>query len=400
MSAILPENVCGRPVRDGNFYGRSRDVARLWARLETDHVLLTAPRRVGKTSLMYALQAGGRGQEGWIGAVYFSAENVVDEHDFVAKLYAEIAMAPGCEAVAAALQGRAWAAAIGAIAKVSAAGLALELRQKAPATWAVLAADLEDAVRSLPPQGRLLVMVDELPVFLLRLLALAPQRAEDFLSWFRAFRQGRPDGTDSVRWLLAGSIGLAPLARRQHWSKLINDLQPLTIDALAPEAAEGLLAGLADRYDLQLTPEGRRAALALIGWPIPYFLQLLVAELRNLPADPIGPDGVEAAFQRLLSVASSKNFAPWWERLHDELGPTDAAAARAILSVCAADPDGASVATIAAAVANHWTDAARDESRSTLLETLEHDGYVTPDVGRWRFRSPLLRAAWIARAAR
>lgn len=400
MRAVLPENVCGRPVRDGNFYGRSRDVARLWARLETDHVLLTAPRRVGKTSLMYALQSGALAREGWFGAVYFSAENVVDEHDFVAKLYAEIAMAPGCEHVAAALEGREWAKTLGGISKVSAGGLAIELRQAAPAAWPALAADLEDAVRGLPPQGRLLVMVDELPVFLLRLLALHPQRAQDFLSWFRALRQGRPGQPDDVRWLLAGSIGLAPLARRQHWSKLVNDLQPLTIDALAPEAAEGLLTGLAERYDLQLTPEGRGAALGRVGWPIPYFLQLLVAELRGLPPEPIAAEGVEAAFQSLLSVASSKHFAPWWERLHDELGPTDAAAARGILSVCAADPSGASVATIARAVVNHWSDVDRDESRSTLLETLEHDGYLTTDAGRWRFRSPLLRAAWLARVAR
>ncbi|MDP2316584.1 MAG: hypothetical protein Q8P41_27065 [Pseudomonadota bacterium] len=400
MSEVLPENVCGRPVVGGNFYGRTRDVARLWARLETDHVLLTAPRRVGKTSLMYALHAGGAAREGWFGAVYFSAENAVDELDFVSKLYAEIAASPGCEHVASALKGRAWASTLGEIAKVTAAGLALELRQAAPTTWTVLAADLEDAVQSLPPHGRLLVMVDELPVFLLRLLAIAPARAQDFLGWFRAFRQGRPERSDDVRWLLAGSIGLAPLARRQHWSKLINDLQPLTIDALAPEAADGLLSGLAERYDLQLTPEGKAAALERVGWPIPYFLQLLVGKLRDLPPGPIEVDGVEAAFQRLLSVSSSKDFAPWWERLHDELGPTDAAAARAILSACAADANGAPVATLAAAVANHWTDADREEHRSALLETLEHDGYLANDEARWRFRSPLLRAAWLARTAR
>ena len=93
-----------------------------------------------------------------------------------------------------------------------------------------------------------------------------------------ARRGGRP-----VHGRPLSAIGLAPLARRQHWSKLINDLQPLTIDALEPAAADGLLSGLADRYRLELTPGGKAAALARLGWPIPYFMQLLVAELRDLP---------------------------------------------------------------------------------------------------------------------
>jgi hypothetical protein len=349
---------------------------------------------------MYALERGRSTQPGWFGAVYFSAENALDELDFVAKLYAQIAKAPRCEYVALALKGRKWASKVGNIAALSAAGLAIELRDAAPAGWSVLAAELQDAVCGLPPQGRLLIMVDELPVFLLRLLESDPQRAHDFLSWFRAFRQGRPERSDDVRWLLAGSIGLAPLARRQRWSKLINDLQPLTVDALEPAAAEGLLAGLAERYRLDLTPEGRAAALERVGWPIPYFLQLLVAELRGLPKASIGAVEVEVAFQNLLSVASSKHFAPWWERLHDELGATDASAARAILTACAEDPSGAPPPTILSAVEGHWAEGERDERRSALLETLEHDGYLTSDGARWRFRSPLLREAWLARSGR
>ena len=38
-----PENVCGLPVRDENFVGRTGDVERAWRRLETDHAVLAAP---------------------------------------------------------------------------------------------------------------------------------------------------------------------------------------------------------------------------------------------------------------------------------------------------------------------------------------------------------------------
>src|SRR4051794_4806680 len=42
----------GAPVRGVNMFGREREVSTLWQRLHRDHLLLLAPRRVGKTSVM------------------------------------------------------------------------------------------------------------------------------------------------------------------------------------------------------------------------------------------------------------------------------------------------------------------------------------------------------------
>ena len=56
MSTSL-KNITGRPISsESDFYGREQEVARIWRKLENDHVLLLAPRRVGKTSLMYCLR--------------------------------------------------------------------------------------------------------------------------------------------------------------------------------------------------------------------------------------------------------------------------------------------------------------------------------------------------------
>ncbi len=41
----------GKPVKGSNFFNRKRELRRLWRCLESDNVLLLAPRRVGKTSL-------------------------------------------------------------------------------------------------------------------------------------------------------------------------------------------------------------------------------------------------------------------------------------------------------------------------------------------------------------
>ena len=57
-------NVTGPPVVDDDLYGREYELARLWERLEQgEHVLMLAPRRVGKTSLMLELRRAPR--KGW-----------------------------------------------------------------------------------------------------------------------------------------------------------------------------------------------------------------------------------------------------------------------------------------------------------------------------------------------
>ena len=45
-------NVAGQVVRGRDFFDRQSEMARFWRDLESDNLLLLAPRRVGKTSLM------------------------------------------------------------------------------------------------------------------------------------------------------------------------------------------------------------------------------------------------------------------------------------------------------------------------------------------------------------
>lgn len=387
----LPENVCGKRVVGQNFYGRSREVERVWARLETDNVVLSAPRRVGKSSLMQQLlkEAPARHWQ----AVYMSAEDVGDEKDFVARLYAEVARAPQMEEVAASLSRQKAGEKLKNVSKLSVSALSVELRQQATTGWQELADALQESLWGLSPGRKLLLMVDELPVFLLALLQQSPQRAVDFLRWFRALRQGPVHRSDDLRWLVAGSVGLAPLARRERWSAHINDLYPFSLGAYSPDVADSFLEALSKRYDLGMDPALRALLLQKVGWPIPFYLQLFVSELRD--RRPVTVQAIEAATESLLGLDARKHFAPWWERLQDELGATDASAARAILSGCAADPGGASRGTIRTLVEGYYGEKERDERRLWLMEVLEGDGYLVEDGERWRFRSPLLRAVWL-----
>jgi AAA+ ATPase superfamily predicted ATPase len=51
----MPQNILGSVVRNNDFFGREGIVTQIWDKLAKGSVLLAAPRRFGKTSLMYRL---------------------------------------------------------------------------------------------------------------------------------------------------------------------------------------------------------------------------------------------------------------------------------------------------------------------------------------------------------
>ena len=53
-----PSNQTGKPVRNNDFYGRDEFLSALWQRIvEGVNILLLAPRRVGKSSLIFRLES-------------------------------------------------------------------------------------------------------------------------------------------------------------------------------------------------------------------------------------------------------------------------------------------------------------------------------------------------------
>src|SRR5512140_3360898 len=82
-----PRNVAGAVVRGPDFWGREKDVRRLWALIERGSVLLTGPRRWGKSSLMEALED--QPLPGWQ-VLGLDVEYVEDPAEFLTELTATL----------------------------------------------------------------------------------------------------------------------------------------------------------------------------------------------------------------------------------------------------------------------------------------------------------------------
>lgn len=389
-------NRIGPPVQGSDFFDREGERRRAWDFLHRDHLLLLAPRRVGKTSLMLQLkdEAPAKGFK----VAYADVAKAPDEVAFVRELLKAVVEAKGGENVFRQLADGALGKRVRRIRKIG----PLELDSLTEDTWTEVGENLARVLDR--EKGRWLVMVDELPVFVLSLVKEDPEgrRARRFLTWFRSLRQ-RGDRHGSLRWLLAGSIGLDTVAARLNAGDTINDLHLFHLGAFSEETAELLLQSLAAAHEVPLPEEARRRMLTRVGWLIPFHLQLLFAQLRERcgdRAEPATPEAVNHAFEELLRPVHKGYFDYWRQRLHEELGQADGGFAVALLNAVAPDESGVSRSTLSQVLSEQVRDAhQRAEKLRYLLDVLEGDGYLVAEGGRYRFQSPLLRAYWQRRVA-
>ena len=202
-------NVIGQAVVGDDLYGRDYELARLWEMLEQgEHILMLAPRRVGKTSLMLELRRAPR--ENW-NVIYVDVERGDGPADFVAAVLAALAAGrryrsrfetiPFSGAVKDVL-GRFQSV------SVDVDVLRVELKGAIGREWDHAADQLQARLTNLPTAGaNLLIIVDELPFLVSRMLRTAERKhdAEMLLSRLRHWRQA-PELRGKVRTLVGGSI--------------------------------------------------------------------------------------------------------------------------------------------------------------------------------------------------
>jgi len=386
----------GQPVEGEDFFDRISERRLAWRKLDTSSLLMLAPRRVGKTSLMLALISEAE-DNGFHATRLTSFAACRDELDCVKHLLKALSEHSGAKQLFETLAKR-----FERVKGVKIAGMQIEIEANGRELWREAGEGITAALAQ--QEHPWLVCIDEVPVFLITLLKSenGRERAAAFLNWFRDLRQTHHR---QVRWILAGSIGMDTIAARMHLGDTINDLHPFPLGAFDPSTARQFLGELADAYALPLDDAVRQTIVERIGWPLPYYLQLMFGQLLDIHDcgegnSAVVPDDIERAFQALLEPAYKVHFDYWRQRLHEELDAGDAGHAIALLNIACRDPDGVSRDTLTQGLSPRVEDTdRRGELLRYLLDVLESDGYLHELDGRYRFRLAWLREYWLRRIA-
>ena len=398
------ENIAGPPVDGDNFFGRENELRRFRDLLEHQDVLLLGARRIGKTSFARAILEALR-MEGWL-AIEVNVASCPDERALVEKLALAVSESTQSATNQALTRLRSgMAELLGRMTSVTVAGASVNLGAAVQGDWSQLAN--QALVQMGQANGRWLVYVDELPIFLYSVLKAdatgGVQRVRRFLDWFRNDVRGLA-GCRQIRWLVTGSVGLDTLTQRHGMSDTINSLKHEVLAPFTAEQALALVAALSDRYRMSLSARQRQRLIDEVQWPQPYYLQLVFHHLRRVVAEhPTATieRSIERAVEAAVQPGSDNDFHHWEQRLLTQLGQVDGAHAQALLTLAAQRPEGRRVESLLAALQARMPDDTEDVQRHKFIELrdiLVRDAYWAAHDGadgrRYAFRLELLRRWW------
>ena len=394
------KNRVGPPVRGGDCFGREAFVELLWQKVEAGHVLLAAPRRFGKTSVMYRLIDAPRDE---FLIIHVDLEHLEEPAQLLSELISKLARVKGLalnwDAFGEKVEGIMGAARkilSDTVSEVEVANFKIALREQTEAHWQEVGDQLFAQLAAM--KRPVLFVLDEFPMMLDRMARLPRQRSDavTLLRWLRRLRVAPEMG--EIHFLIAGSIGIDAIVNELGEAKSINDFERLRLEPFSEPQAKEFLQALGEAHGVTLSPACRTKIIRLIGEPVPYFLQILFSEVAKTYPDGKGatPKKIEEIYhQRVLGMDCKSYFEHYYGRLRDYYKPDEEKAIKRLLRELAFA--GKLSRSQTALIYREETNGFSIEQFNLLMTNLENDFYVQQDAATsdYGFSCSLLRDWWL-----
>ncbi len=270
----------GQVVEPEDLFFRDEFISDLWSRLKRQHVVLTAPRRTGKTSVMTHLLKNP--EVDWL-VLYLNVQDTSTPMDFYLQLLDEFnTRSPKALGRLFAKGESLVKSALNSIEAIEYSSLKVAIRDSDAQLATRWRERLDDLLTRIRKDGlRVLVILDELPDMLLEMKRKDAAPVRDFLGWFREQRQNPTPADDAIRWLIGGSINLMATLDSMGLVDRMNDPEVVSLPVFSGEQVmEFVVTMLEDRgcgFDADVPEEVAKQ----LGRPIPYFLQMVTQELSR-----------------------------------------------------------------------------------------------------------------------
>lgn len=383
----------GSPAIGDDFIDRERETAFILSTIEKDHIMLVAPRRFGKTSIMLNIEK--RLQSRHRPCVFLEIENVNSPGEFITDLVTAL-----IECECASHKTRFFSSLGKAFIRVQEnidgietpafrAKLRSRLRTEFSNDWYEKAKKVDEIIGEITEP--VCIILDEFPVAIQN---MKEDDARKFLHWFRRLRQV----SSKVRFIVGGSVSIDHVVYNVGGTPVINDFRRVNIGGFEEDVALSVIEDVFRGEGWEYSPEIGRAVLDSVGDPyIPYFLMIVLSSMKEevdisggMPSRAM----VERVYnRRILGSEGRHYFEHYSRRLQMVYSEQEAKAARAILSkVSAAESLPMSIAYDI--FKRNYGSESEDAFRA-LLAQLDHDFYITSETpGELKFYSKMLRDWW------
>lgn len=396
----------GSPLDPEDLWFRDDFIESLWEILRSEHLLLTAPRRTGKTSVMDHMAAR---PQGGFSAISVFVQDLDHPSEFLLtmldafqskhpQLFRQIFKSSSS-----------WIGSVlERVGEVEFAGFKIALREqnsKGSEQWRSLGDhEFFELVRR--SKVKLLFIVDEFPDLILNMKRNHPELVRPFLGWFRGHCVNPHPKRDTIRWLLGGSVNLSSTLDAMGSIDLINSLHDERLPVLTSSQVQEFVHRMLSDRSVEMQQAIPCEVAQRLGRPVPLFLQMITQDLYRIwkrERRPLELEDVNTAFSELIvSSAARDKLQHYYSRINQYYDEPKRSAAYGLLAKLSRSQDGFARKTleqeferVVQTLGNNLPDHERKRIFNQLLRDLENDFYIaeTPD-GKFDFASGLLKAWW------
>ncbi len=371
----------GGAIAPAEVMGRDKLIVDLWGILEQQSVILSAERRMGKTSVIKKMQAEATTDKL---PIYRDLEDVKSPLEFVEKIFKDVEdYLTGFNRAANKTRGL-----LQHLGGAEFSGFKLP-EIAAPHWKALLTETIADLVEN--QDCTVILFWDEVPYMLGN---IGDTAAMELLDTLRSIRQTYP----AVRMVYTGSIGLhhvlGVLRKAGYTNDPINDMYVQDVPPLSAKDATNLARKLLEGENIQ-TPDIQGTAVFIADElsNIPFYIHHLIVKLKLR-----GGSGNIQAIQEIIVDCLDDPLNPWKmehyrERLDSYYDDKQRPYALNLLDILAAANAALSFDELFGGIKQESETQDKEMARK-VLRFLEQDYYIYKKDGRYQFRYPLIKKYW------
>jgi len=381
-------NIVGQPVSGKDYFKRAAITRLIYRRLDAgSNLFMAAPRRVGKTSIMYHLRDNPKKGYAFL---YIPTESIGSSELYFKRLFEALLNSDIISKAVKASQKskKVFEYITDKVKKIGAFGVEVELKINEKDTYADTFLELMKKLDS--SEIKLVIMVDEFPSTVENIHqkhGLA--EAVHFLKLNRTIRQESAGG---IQFIYTGSIGLPAIVNRLNAPESINDLNQVDIPPISEEDGIIFIKKLLDNAEVPFETAAIHYLLEKVNWLMPFFIQLSVQELIDIfdqEQATITKQIIDKAFDRISNRRNNIHFDSYYNRLKDTFSKEDYELALGILNTVAEENEIPKQDLL-----KKLTSKNTKKSFVPIIESLEYDGYINLSNGKYSFNSPILQLWW------
>ncbi|NIO86772.1 MAG: ATP-binding protein [Candidatus Aminicenantes bacterium] len=382
------KNITGQAVRGENFFKRPLLVHQLWRKVESgSSILIAAPRRIGKTSLLYHIHDNPK--KGYY-LIYLITESVNSEKEYYKKILNKILESSFLNTFRK-FSKKANQVLRDRIMRITEIGKTVKFDSESQIDYRE---EFIHLIKSLDLKGeRIIFMIDEFPQTLENIIEDDDSRtAIHFLQGNREIRQD-PEINNKLQFIYTGSIGLENIVNRLNSIHLINDLDTLRVPPLTKAESHELMQRILETMPFELSKTMREFILDKIEWLTPFYIQLALQEICHrhdeIEVRKVTKKMIDQAFREMLELRGF--FEHWHTRLRKAYKRDEYKFAKELLNYISNNEK-----TTSEEIRNLSQKFDLNDFYKDIVNSLIYDGYINNEIEShvYCFNSPLLKLWW------